>query len=488
MAVVRRAQEIPASQPAAAPAFCAPASRPWILTAAILASAMGFIDGSVVAIALPAMRASLGADLAQATWINNAYLLPLGALVLVGGAAGDRYGVARVFGAGIALFVLASLAVALAPGPGTMIAARAAKGVAAAAMIPGSLAIIARAYPRAERGAAIGLWAAASAVTTAFGPVLGGALLSLGGPEAWRAVFAMNLPLGALTLWILARRVGRDAAGPSDPLDWPGALLATAALGLGAWSLTAGAGGPPSWALALAALAALAAFLAREATAAHPMMPLALFADPAFSAANAATFLLYFALSAVLFYLPQTVIAGWGRSPAEMSLVFVPFSAAMALFGPGFGRRADRAGPGPLIAGGAVTVALAVAGLALTAPLQAFWTAILPLMALMGIGMSAVVSPLSAAVMAAAPDAATGAASGINNAVSRMAGLIAVAAMGLVAARVYAAAGGAGEYGGPGADAAAMTDAFAAVAWIAAAMSAAAAAVALGAIPRRTGS
>ena len=485
MAVVRTAQQSPATRPAPIPSFCAPENRPWILTAAILASAMGFIDGSVVAIALPAMRASLGADLAQATWINNAYLLPLSALILVGGAAGDRYGVARVFGAGIALFVLASLAVALAPGPGTMIAARAAKGVAAAAMVPGSLAIIARAYPRAERGAAIGLWAAASAVTTAFGPILGGALLSLGGPEAWRIVFAMNLPLGALALWILVRHVGRDAAGAADPLDWPGAVLATAALGLGAWALTAGAGGPPAWALALAGLVALAAFLAREATAAHPMMPLGLFADPAFSAANVATFLLYFALSAVLFYLPQTVIAGWGRSAAEMSLVFVPFSAAMAILGPVFGRRADEIGPGAVIAAGAATVALAFAGLALTAPLQAFWTAVLPLMALMGLGMSAVVSPLSAAVMSAAPDSATGAASGINNAVSRMAGLVAVAAMGLVAARVYAAAGGAEEYGGPGADAAAMTGAFAVIAWTTAAMAGAAAAVALAAIPRR---
>ena len=489
MAIAHTHRQQPAPRgAAAAPAFCDPGNRRWILLAAILASAMGFIDGSVVAIALPAMRASLGADLAQATWINNAYLLPLSALILVGGAAGDRYGVARVFKAGIALFVLASLAVALAPGPLTMIAARAVKGVAAAAMVPGSLAIIARAYPRAERGGAIGLWAAASAVTTAFGPVLGGALLSLGGAEAWRIVFALNLPLGALAFWILARKVGRDAAGSDDPLDWPGALLATLALGLGAWALTAGAGGPPARALALGGLLALAAFLAREARTAHPMMPLGLFRDRTFAAANLATFLLYFALSAVLFYLPQTVIAGWGRPAAQMSTVFVPFSAAMALLGPVFGRLADRVGPGPPIGAGAALVAAAFAGLALTMPMQSFWGAVLPLMALMGLGMSAVVSPLSAAVMGAAPDEATGAASGINNAVSRMAGLVAVASMGAVAARAYAAAGGGGAgYGAEGADPAAMNAAFAAVAWITAGMAAAAAAVALLLIRRPAG-
>ena len=280
--------------------------------------------------------------------------------------------------------------------------------------------------------------------------MIGGALLSLGGEGAWRIVFAMNLPLGALALWILARRVGRDAAGSDDPLDWAGALLATLALGLGAWAFTAGAGGPPTWALAGAAAAALAGFVAREARARHPMMPLGLFADRTFAAANLATFLLYFALSAVLFYLPQTVIAGWGRSAAEMSTVFVPFSAAMAVLGPVFGRLADRVGPGLPIAGGAAVVAVAFAGLALTAPMQAFWAAVLPLMALMGIGMSAVVSPLSTAVMGAAPDEATGAASGINNAVSRMAGLVAVAAMGALAARAYGAAGGGGGVRGGG--------------------------------------
>ena len=474
------------------PSFCDPAARPWILAAAILASAMGFIDGSVTAIALPAMREGLGATLAQATWINNAYLLPLSALILVGGAVGDRYGVARVFGIGIAVFVLASALVALSPTPGALIAARALKGVGAALMVPGSLAIIAKAYPRAERGRAIGVWAASAAVTTAMGPVLGGALLSALGPEAWRIVFALNLPLGLVAIWILWRRTGRDAASSAERVDWLGGALATLGLGLLAWSLTAlqseGAAAPlPPWALAAGGALALAAFLWREARTRHPMMPLGLFADRAFSAANLATFLLYFALTAVLFYLPQTVIAGWGRSEAEMSLIFIPFSALMAVLGPVAGRASDRIGAGPLIGVGSAIVAASFAGLGWLAPAREFWWHVLPLMTVMGLGMALVVSPLSAAVMAAVDDASTGAASGINNAVSRMAGLVAVAAMGAVAALVYASAGGPAAFGLPSEEpghAEAMSAALRVVSYGCAGLAALASATALMGIPR----
>ena len=473
------------------PSFCAPEARPWILTAAILASAMGFIDGSVTAIALPAMREGLGATLAQGTWINNAYLLPLSALILVGGAIGDRYGVARVFMAGIALFVAASVAVALAPSAEFLIGARALKGVAAALMVPGSLAIIAKAYPRAERGKAIGVWAAASAVTTALGPVLGGALLSALGSEAWRIVFGLNLPLGLFALWILARRVGQDRPSSSDGVDWPGGVLATLGLGALAWALTAlqseGGAPVPVWLLAAVGVVALGALIAQERRARHPMMPLRLFADRGFSAANAATFLLYFGLTSILFYLPQTVIVGWGRSEAEMSLIFVPFSALMATVGPVAGRWSDRIGPGPLIGAGAAIVALVFAALGLLAPAERFWAHVLPLMTLMGLGMSLVVSPLSAAVMAAVDDASTGAASGINNAVSRMAGLVSVAAMGAVAAAAYAAAGGPASFGEPSdaaGHAAAMNASLAMVAYGCAALCAAASALAFAAIPR----
>ncbi|MEW9918565.1 MFS transporter [Marimonas sp. MJW-29] len=239
--------DVQASQAPAAPVFvegfCRPEARKYVLIAAILASAMGFIDGFIISLALPAMRQSLDATLIEAQWFHNAYMLTLSALILVGGAVGDRFGLARAFSAGIAAFVAASLLCAIAPDPTFMIAARALQGVGAALMIPGSLAIITRAYPREERGWAIGFWAAASSVTTALGPVVGGLALTLGGPEAWRWVFAINLPLGAVTIWIIWAKVGADPVRGGARLDWPGALLAT----LGLFALAWGADDGRSW-------------------------------------------------------------------------------------------------------------------------------------------------------------------------------------------------------------------------------------------------
>ncbi|RVT85169.1 MFS transporter [Rhodobacteraceae bacterium CCMM004] len=461
-----------AAPPVHDPGFCAARHRPFILAAAILASALGLIDGSVVAIAMPAIRGSLDAGLVEAQWIVNAYMLTLSALILTGGAVADRFGLARVFGGGIALFVVASLACAAAPTPEVLIAARAVQGAGAALMVPGSLALISRAYPRAERGRAIGTWAAASALTTALGPVVGGVALTAGGPEMWRWIFAVNLPLGALALWLLWRHVGRDPADPRAPVDLLGAGTATLGLGLIAVALTgaeAGHAGPQgALALGAAGAAVLALFVVVEARSAHPMLPLSLFRNRAFVAANAATFALYFALSTVLFFLPMTAIGVWGVSEIAASAAFAPLSVFIFLFSARAGRWADRIGPGPVIACGAALVAVGYAALALTAPFQAFWTATLPAMAVAGLGMAAVVAPLSAAVMGAVSDDATAIASGVNNALSRTAGLVAVAAMGSVAAGVYAAAGGpesfAADTGGP-AHAAATTAAFAVLAW-----------------------
>lgn len=190
-----------------------------ILWAAILASSMGFIDSSVTSIAMPAMRAALGASLEQAQWINAAYLLTLSALVLAGGAMGDRFGTARVFSAGIWVFVLGSIACAFAAEPGQMIAARAVKGVGAALMVPGSMAMVSRAYPREERGRALGLWAAASTMTTALGPVLGGVLITWGGDHGWRMIFALNLPLGLAALWLIRGRTPGDRCQPGVAVD-----------------------------------------------------------------------------------------------------------------------------------------------------------------------------------------------------------------------------------------------------------------------------
>ncbi|MEL6677158.1 MAG: MFS transporter [Pseudomonadota bacterium] len=459
--------------------FCPAERRRYALLAAIVASAMGFIDGSVVTLAIPAMRESLAASLTEAQWINNAYMLPLSALMLVGGASGDRFGLRRVFGLGIVAFVIASLLCAVAPSAETLILARVVQGVAAAFMVPGSLALISKVYPPGERGRAIGIWAASSAMTTAIGPVLGGALLSLGDPELWRIVFAMNLPVGALAIYWLWGKVPADEGQPTGPLDIPGAVLATLALGALAWALTGpeGEGSGPTAAhltlFGLLGLALMAAFLMVERRAAHPMMPLRLFAVGRFSVANAITFAIYFALAAVMFYLPTTLIAGWGVSPGAVGLLFMPLTIAIALGSGPAGRLSERVGPGPLIAAGAGVLALGYGALAAGIGLQSFWGHVLPVMIATGVGMALVVAPLSTAVMGAVGDGDSGAASGINNAVSRMAGLIAVAALGTLVAAGYAGAGGPESFGLPSdapGHAAASGAGFAGVAWLAASL------------------
>lgn len=437
--------------------FCGPAARPFVLVAAILASALGFIDGSILAIATPALRADLGASLAEAQWISNAYALALSALILAGGAAGDRFGLRRSFVAGIVLFVAASSACALAPDAAWLILFRAVQGIGAAIMVPGSLAIIAKAYPKGERGRAIGIWAAASALTTALGPVLGGLVLGHFGDAAWRAIFAINLPLGAVAVWLLLARVPADAPSRRRRLDPGGAGLAVLAFGALAYGLTAidAEGGRAATAGLAAGVVLLAAFVWWEARQREPMIPLSLFRSGPFSGANAATFFLYFALSANLFYLPMLLIAGWRLGTTETGFIFTPLSACIALLSGPSGKLADRIGPRFPIAFGSLVVAAAFAGLAVLthAGIHEFWFGVFPLMVLMGLGMSLVVSPLSTAVMTAVEDADTGAASGINNAVSRIAGLIAVAAMGSLAAWVYAAvigdAGGLPGFGEP---------------------------------------
>ncbi len=467
-------------------AFCATHARRRVLASAVLASALGFIDGTLVSIAIPAMRETLGATLTEAQWISNAYMLTLSALILAGGAIGDRYGLARAFGAGIILFMAASLGSALAPTPEILIAMRALKGVGAALMVPGSLALIYRTYPPDERGRAIGIWAAASAMTTALGPIIGGVAITLAGPETWRWLFAINLPLGAVALWLLASAVDTDRATEGARIDGIGAALTALGLGALAWAMTGA--GDLAWPLAIAGAVALLTFLLWEARTGHPMMPLGLFANRTFSAANIVTLCLYFTLSAILFYLPMTVIAGWGETEAIASAAFVPMTVLIALLSTPVGKLADRIGARPLIAGGSALVAVGYAVLALTTPLHAFWSAVIPAMCVMGLGMALVVAPLSAAVMGSAPETLSGVASGVNNAVSRVAGLMAVAAMGAVAAQTYAAAGGPDSFGVSSelAQHARATDAaFARIAWIAAGLAMVSSLIALFAMPRR---
>ncbi|MBO6717614.1 MAG: MFS transporter [Rhizobiaceae bacterium] len=477
-------------QPKVRETFCPQRQRRYVLIAAILASSLGFIDGSVVSIAIPAIRADIGATLSEAQWISNAYALMLSALILVGGALGDRVGLRRSFAAGIALFIVASMLCAAAPTSSLLIAARTLQGLGAAIMVPGSLAIIAKAYPKAERGRAIGTWAAASALTTALGPVIGGMVLSAFDESVWRWIFAINLPLGGIALYLLIARVPPDEAAPHRRIDIGGALLAIASLGGIALGLTllsgemtiAGFNAPAV--LIAGGLVLVVLFVVWEARQAAPMMEIGLFRERSFSGANLATFFLYFALSAVLFYLPMMLIAGWRIDESMVGFVFLPLSASIALLSGPVGKLSDRIGPRVPMAAGGLVVAIAFGGLGWLAGagIHQFWTGVFLMMVLMGLGMSLVVSPLSIAVMTAIDDKDTGAASGINNAVSRIAGLVAVAALGSVAALRFAAVAGDASIPGFGEvpsgelsaelealRVAASDRAFAAVAWVASA-------------------
>lgn len=427
--------------------ICPPAARKYVLLSAILASSMGFIDSTVVSLAIPAIRADLGASLVDAQWITNAYMLFLASLVLAAGAAGDVFGVRRIFGLGVAMFVITSALCAIAPDETTLILARGAQGLSAALMVPGSLALIAKSYPPEIRGQAIGTWAAFSSMTTALGPMIGSLVLSYGSDWMWRLIFAINVPFGLAVLAMLYLKVPADRPGPGRRLDVPGALLATLALGALAWGLTAygpdatsGMLPPGAWLMAGVGLSI--AFVLWERRATQPMVKLELFASRAFAGANVFTLVLFLALNAVLFFLPMTLITGWDVFEWEASLMLAPLAVFIGGMSRAAGRFSDRYGPRIPITSGALLLFVSYAALALTMPLMQLWTVTFPIMCINGLGMGLIVSPLSTAVMQAAPDEDAGLASGVNNAIARTAGLLAVAAFGALAGLVFAGSAG----------------------------------------------
>lgn len=394
----------------------------WVLVATIFASSLAFIDSSVVNVALPAIGRSFAAGPAELQWTINAYLLPLSALLLLGGAAGDHFGRKRLLILGTALFAAASAFCALAPTPTVLLAARALQGVGAALLMPNSLAVLGDAFQGEARGQAIGAWAAIGAIASAVGPPLGGWLVDAVG---WRMIFLINLPVAAAAMATAWKYVDESGAG-EQPLDAIGALLATAALGALTWALTLWSGrhvlsvGPLVG--AVSGLALLSAFVWHEHhRGERAMMPLSLFAGKSFVGLTLMTFLLYGALGGLLVLLPYVLIHG-GYSPLQAGLALLPLPIVIGLASRLMGRATAKIGPrwpltvGPLVAAGGFALLVRVD------PLASYWTSVLPGALMLALGMAGAVAPLTTAVLASVDSRHTGTASGFNSAIARTGG------------------------------------------------------------------
>ena len=406
----------------------------WLLAVAVLGSGIAFLDATVVNVALPDIGRDLHASTSTLQWILNGYVLTLASLILLGGSLGDRYGRRRIFVYGVGLFTIASLLCAVAPSANLLVAARLVQGVGGALLTPGSLAMVESGFRRADRARAIGAWSGLGGVAGALGPLVGGLLV---GAISWRAVFVINLPIGVFIVLMAGRHVPetRDPAA-SGRLDLRGVILAAVGLAGTTYALIEAPGHSASPLLLVIAIGgglALVAFLVAERRSSNPMVPLSIFSSRQFSAANAVTFVVFGALSGVFFLLVAFLQISLGYSPLAAGAASLPITALMLLLSARAGAIAQRIGPRIPLTVGPFVVALGLLLMTRIDPGDGYVSSVLPAVAVFGLGLTLVVAPVTATVMATADERHSGIASGINTAVSRLAGLIVVAVLPLVA-------------------------------------------------------
>lgn len=414
-------------------AFESSAGR-WVLAIAVLGSGMAFLDGTVVNIALPTIGEDLDAGTSSLQWILNGYLLTLASLILLGGSLGDRYGRRRIFAFGVAWFTVASLLCAIAPTSEALIAARLLQGVGGALLTPGSLAMIESTFVRGDRARAIGAWSGLGGVATALGPLLGGWMVEA---VSWRLIFLINVPIGAFVFVMANRHVPETKdPDPAERLDVPGAALAALGLAGTTYALIQAPEDGASAAVvvgAIAGIAALVAFIVVEKRSANPMMPLSMFSSRQFTAANLVTFAVYSALGGVFFLLVAFLQISIGYSPLAAGAATLPVTLIMLALSARSGALAQRIGPRIPLTVGPLVIAAGMLLMTTISPGDPYASSVLPAVIVFGAGLTLVVAPVTATVLAAADERRSGMASGINNAVSRVAGLLAVAVLPVIA-------------------------------------------------------